>query len=103
MDRRAQAGIEPDLLTTDNLAGYLMSRGLAPGGVQWCRSLGGGVSNVVLAAGVGDRAVVVKQSLARLRVQDEWIAKRERVLTEARALELQGKLTPGCVPEVLDV
>ena len=103
MHRPAGAGIEPDLLTTDNLAGYLESRGLADQGVDWCRSLGGGVSNVVLAAGVGSRAVVVKQSLARLRVQDEWLAKRERVLTEARALQLQAKLTPGRVPTVLDV
>ncbi len=97
------AGIEPDLLTTDNVGSYLQSRGLARGGVRWCRSLGGGVSNLVLAAGVGDRALVVKQSLARLRVQDEWTAKRERVLTEARALQLQARLTPGRVPEVLDL
>ena len=61
------------------------------------------MSNVVLAAGVGDRALVVKQSLPRLRVADEWLAKRERVFTEARALRLQARLTPGRVPHVLDV
>jgi aminoglycoside phosphotransferase (APT) family kinase protein len=103
MRRRPEAGVEPELLTLDNLADYLESRGLAPAGVVWCRSLGGGVSNVVLAAGVGDRALVVKQSLPRLRVADEWLAKRERVFTEARALGLQARLTPGRVPSVLDV
>lgn len=103
MQRHTESGIEPDLLTTENLTDYLASRGMTTGAVRWCRSLGGGVSNVVLAAGVGDGAVVVKQSLARLRVRDEWNAKRERVLTEARALVLQAKLTPGRVPEVLDI
>lgn len=89
------------LLTTENVGAYLESRGMGSAG--WCRALGGGVSNVVLEAGVGNRAVVVKQSLPRLRVHDEWLAKRERVLTEARALRLQATLTPGRVPEVLDV
>jgi hypothetical protein len=29
--------------------------------------------------------VVVKQALPRLRVEDEWLAKRERAINEARA------------------
>lgn len=98
------ADMDSDALTLDDLGRYLKGRALAPGDATVAgRSLGGGVSNIVLAADVGDRAVVVKQSLPRLRVRDEWLAKRERVLTEARALALQGALTPGRVPEVLDV
>ena len=47
--------------------------------------------------------VVVKQALPRLRVEDEWLAKRERALNEARALRLAHTITPGCVPALLDV
>lgn len=103
MQRRAEVDAGVDLLTVENVAAYVKSRGVAAAGVNWARSLGGGVSNVVLAVGLGDRVVVVKQSLPRLRVPDEWTAKRERVLTEARALELEGSLTPGRVPGVIDV
>jgi tRNA A-37 threonylcarbamoyl transferase component Bud32 len=36
-------------------------------------------------------------------VTDEWLAKRERTVTEADALVLAATLTPACVPAVLDV
>jgi tRNA A-37 threonylcarbamoyl transferase component Bud32 len=97
-----------DLLDTGSVVPYLAARGLLrdPGHAT-AVALAGGISNVVLAVGDGvddadDGAVVVKQSLSRLRVRDEWRAPRERVLTEADALELAGKLTPGVVPRVLD-
>lgn len=94
----------PDALTVGALEAYLERRRLVePGAPVSARPLGGGVSNVVLAARFGDEAVVVKQSLPRLRVRDEWLAKQERILTEAEALRLQRKLTPGRVPDVLDV
>ena len=65
--------------------------------------LGGGVSNVVLAVSWEDKRVVVKQALPRLRVEDEWLAKRERAVNEARALQLAARITPGRVPALLDV
>ena len=46
---------------------------------------------------------MVKQSLPRLRVADEWLATRERIVTEAASLELTGHHTPGAVPAVFDV
>jgi 5-methylthioribose kinase len=64
--------------------------------------LGGGVSNIVLAVSTKERELVVKQSLPRLRVAEEWLASQDRVLTEATALELAARLTPGAVPHVLD-
>lgn len=65
--------------------------------------LSGGVSCTVLAVTEGDRRWIVKKSLARLKVADEWLAKRERILTEARALQVAARLAPGSVPAVLDV
>lgn len=96
-----------DLIRTLNpgsLAGYLVRRGLAPEGqVRDARELEGGVSNVVLRASVPGGDVVLKQSLPQLRVEDEWLAKRERLLTEGCALRALGALTPGLLPRVLDV
>jgi 5-methylthioribose kinase len=65
--------------------------------------LGGGVSNTVFAVGGGGRRVVVKQSLERLRVTEEWRAPLGRVLTEAAALDLAHSVTPQHVPTVLFV
>lgn len=66
-------------------------------------ALGGGVSNIVLGVSDGDRRIVVKQSLERLRVTEDWRAPLGRVLTEAAALELAHGLTPEQVPGVLFV
>ena len=86
------------------MTAYLVSRGTfrSRAGLN-VRVLGGGVSNVVLGVRGNDRNVVVKQALPRLRVPDEWLAKRERALTEADALRLAERIAPGCVPGVLDV
>jgi aminoglycoside phosphotransferase (APT) family kinase protein len=92
------------LLTVDTVADYLAGRGVIddPAKAE-ARALGGGVSNVVLAVTTPDAEVVVKQSLPKLRVAEEWLAKQERAITEAAALRLAAGLTPGAVPEVLDV
>lgn len=100
-------GPDADLLDAGTVLAYLAGRhvlGRGPGTVA--ETLGGGVSNVVLAAGDGGggdgRQVVVKQALARLRVADEWYAPPERAMIEADALELVGRLTPAEVPRLLD-
>jgi 5-methylthioribose kinase len=67
------------------------------------RELAGGVSNVVLAVSTAHAQLVVKQALPRLRVEDEWLAKRERAITEARALEFAARITPGTVPALVDL
>lgn len=92
-----------DLLTPDSVGPYLAKRGLIEPGVKVeSVELTGGISNVVLAV-KGDKArFVVKQSLPRLRVKDDWPAKRERAITEAEALRFVAQITPGAVPEVLD-
>lgn len=93
---------DDDVLDVHNVLGYLSERGLKPATGAVVRSLGGGVSNIVLAVGEGPGSMVVKQALARLRVADPWWAPRDRALAEADALELAGRLTPGAVPRVLD-
>jgi aminoglycoside phosphotransferase (APT) family kinase protein len=92
------------LLSPLTVAAYLAERGVIsdPVGAR-AHELAGGVSNVVLAVTAGSARVVVKQALPRLRVADEWLAKRERALTEAAALELASRIVPACVPTLLDL
>ncbi len=93
-----------ELLSEATVGDYLVGLGFAEADAALeAHELGGGVSNVVLAVTGATTNVVVKQSLPRLRVEQEWLAKRERALTEAEALRLAGTLTPGAVPGVLAV
>jgi aminoglycoside phosphotransferase (APT) family kinase protein len=89
------------LLDERSVVSYVYDLGLLTGSTATACVLRGGVSNVVLAVDDGRRRVVVKQSLGRLRVRDEWHAPRERVIAEAAALEAAGRLTPAQVPAVL--
>jgi 5-methylthioribose kinase len=92
-----------DLLTVETVGPYLLSRGIVDAGVPVeAKELGGGVSNVVISVTSGSLKAVVKQALPKLRVADEWLAKRDRAITEARALWLARKIEPGSVPQVLD-
>ncbi len=91
------------MLDAGSVVGYLVGRGvLGEESAAEVESLGGGVSNVVLAVRDAERDVVVKQALAKLRVEEEWYAPEGRAMVEAAALELVGELTPGAVPRLVD-
>ena len=46
---------------------------------------------------------MVKQSLPRLNVAEEWLASQERTIREANALRAAAAAIPGSVPEVLSL
>jgi len=98
------------LLSASNVRDYLTDRGLWPRGApMFVRELGGGVSNIVLLvereAGGGDEIRwVVKQSLEKLRVQDDWRSQRSRIFREAEAIQALGPvLGQGAIPEVIHI
>jgi 5-methylthioribose kinase len=65
-------------------------------------ALGGGVSNTVLLVEGSQGRLVLKQSLGRLRVEQEWRSRRSRVFREAAALRwLAPHLPAGSVPSVV--
>jgi 5-methylthioribose kinase len=98
------APLAAETLSPQTAPGYLASRGLLdPAEPVSVAELGGGVSNVVLSVSTPAGEMLLKQALPRLRVADEWLAKRERAVTEAAALRLAASLTPRLVPTVLDV
>ena len=97
---------ESFLLTTDNAPEYLVERGLvrADDNIS-IRELGGGVSNIVLLVewpGAPDRSWVVKQSLGKLRVKDDWRSERSRIIREAESIQaLRPVLGEAAVPSVV--
>jgi tRNA A-37 threonylcarbamoyl transferase component Bud32 len=91
-----------DLLDDRKVVGYLRQRGLIGTNEAKVEPLHGGVSNIVLGVSGPSCDLVLKQSLPRLRVADDWPALRSRALIEADALSLLGRITPGAVPRVLD-
>jgi 5-methylthioribose kinase len=91
-------------LSPSNAGAYLRKRGILPVGVR-ARAipLSGGISNVVLRVDWDGGAVVVKQSLPVLRVEELWEFDPARIVVERECMAALAELLPaGCVPEVLD-
>ena len=86
------------------LAGYLTAQGLvSPDDTIVSRPLAGGVSNrTVWVECAGREPWVLKQALAKLRVQVDWFSDPRRVHREAAGMRQLGKvLPPGHVPTLL--
>jgi len=101
---------EDFLLTPENLPGYLASQGLIASRRRVdVRELGGGVSNAVLLVecqgepGAPGNRWVVKQSLGKLRVKDDWRSDRDRIFREAEAIEALRPVLGDSLPEVIHV
>ncbi len=94
-------------LSSENLPSYLTRQNLAEdfkNGVV--HELGGGVSNIVLLIEwpeEPERRWVVKQSLGKLRVRDDWRSDRERILREADAVLALRPALGLSVPELIHV
>ena len=100
--------VENFLLSAEDLPDYLRSRGLAARDDRLdVRALGGGVSNLVLLVewpGNPGRRWVVKQSLGKLRVKDDWRSDRGRIFREADSIRaLRPFLGERALPEVVHI
>lgn len=91
------------LLDRTTVVPYLRARRLLDDAPTRVHELDGGISNTVLSVESPSRSWVVKQSLPQLRVAQLWLAKQERTLNEARGLRVAARLSPGHVPQVVDV
>lgn len=90
------------LLSVENCREYLARRGETAFEPLEIRELGGGVSNTVLLVEYRDKRFILKQSLDRLRVADDWRADRSRIFREAQALQDAARFLPAAaVPRVL--
>jgi 5-methylthioribose kinase len=89
-------------LDETNLGAYMRERGVAPADAPIAvRELSGGVSNVVLLAEWDGGSVVVKQSLAQLRVAVRWLFDRSRIYVERACLDVLAQRLPGAAPTVV--
>lgn len=89
-------------LTADRVAPVLIERGVVPDDADpEVTPLGGGVSNEVFHVAWADDAVVVKQPLANLAVEDDWPADIGRVHNEAAAARVYRRVVDAC--EVRDI
>jgi hypothetical protein len=87
------ARLELEALTAEELGRYLRNRGLLDGGeTPEVRSLGHGVSSVVLLVRASGHTLVLKQARRRLRVPVRWLADPARTVTEGEALRLAHEL-----------
>jgi len=78
---------------------YLAARDLEP---RHCALLGGGISNAVILAETNRGTIVLKQSLSKLRVEQDWFSDRERIHRECEAMRLLAPLLPeGTVPGIV--
>jgi 5-methylthioribose kinase len=88
-------------LSAANAAEYLSKhQGIDTASV---RELGGGVSNAVLLITTSDnRRIVMKQSLGKLRVEQDWFSDRERIHRECDAIRrLHPVLPTGSLPQIV--
>ena len=92
---------EPAELDVDTALGFLAGRVELSGPVT-VRKLGGGVSNSVVLVEDAAQRVVLKQSLPRLRVREEWLAERTRIHREWEVIRaLRDILPAGRLPALL--
>lgn len=87
----------------DQLLRYLRARGLiAADESPAFHTLSGGVSNRTVWVGRQAGADwVIKQALAKLRVQVDWFSDPARIRRETAGLRWLGKIIPGQVPECI--
>jgi 5-methylthioribose kinase len=104
-DTEANVMTERRTTDRDSVLDYLVARGVLSGDLTGARvtALTGGVSGEAVLVEHGHERVVVKRALGKLLVKDEWLAKRERNITEAAAIELVHAITPEYTPELLDI
>ena len=89
-------------LTVDNAAAYLERRPGSSNSRWRITPLGGGVSNTVLLVESSAERFVLKQSLPKLRVEEEWLADRSRVLRECEAMRaLAPHFSAGIIPGIV--
>jgi hypothetical protein len=95
------------LLSPQNARDYLVEQGFMRAEEEISvRALGGGVSNIVLleSRGPQEQRWVIKQSLEKLRVKDDWRSERSRIYREAESIRtLRPVLGPAALPEVIHI
>ena len=89
-------------LDASNVVDYLSFQGLIrPKDVTSVQSLGWGISNTLVKVSTQDECMVVKQSLPKLRVAEDWFADQGRIFRERACIDTLGAILPaGILPTI---
>ena len=83
------------------ISAHLQQEGLLSASDSSCTPLTGGVSSDIYLIKDGPKRYVIKQALAKLKVEDDWEADLSRNQVEQDFIHLADKLLPGTVPRIL--
>ena len=90
-----------DLAKEEILKQYLQEKKLVDTAKPWSsKYCGGGVSCTVALVRTGDRLIILKQALEKLKVKEEWLCDPNRMYIEYRSNEIYHELVPDCAPAV---
>ncbi|MBE7539118.1 MAG: phosphotransferase [Opitutaceae bacterium] len=87
--------------SSDSLIAHLRAAGTVTAGPVRVRGLEGGVSSEIALVEDGDRRLVVKRALPRLKVSAEWLADTGRNRTEWDYFDYAARVVPESVPRIL--
>lgn len=88
-------------MNTTDFISKLQAAGLTGSEPVSASPLTGGVSSDIQLVRIGERRVVVKTALAKLRVKDEWLADISRNSAEQDYFEYTAPIVPDAVPRML--
>ncbi|MDR1533817.1 MAG: phosphotransferase [Planctomycetota bacterium] len=90
-----------DLSDRKVLERYLLDKGLIdPAAGYSLTYCGGGVSCTVALVQAGDKATIVKQALAKLKVREDWLCDPNRMGIEMKSNAVYHRLVPDSAPAV---
>jgi aminoglycoside phosphotransferase (APT) family kinase protein len=91
----------PFMMSHAQLIDYLREHRLLPGKQTRLTPLEGGVSSDIMLVAEGDIKFVLKRSLEKLRVEDDWYCNTTRNITECEAIRYASQLFRENVPKIL--
>ncbi|MCL1992902.1 MAG: phosphotransferase [Spirochaetes bacterium] len=90
-----------DIAIKENLEAYLLQRGVIKKAdgytLKYCE---GGVSCTVAFVYAGEKPLIIKQGLSKLKVAEEWLCDPNRMGIEYYSNAVYHRLAPDCAPEV---
>ena len=80
---------------------YLLDKKIITCGNPTVTPLTGGVSSDIFLLYDGERKIVIKKALAKLRVKDNWLAPTSRNKGEQDYIHYVGEILPDCMPKMI--
>jgi len=91
----------PSTMSQAEILDYLRKHRLLSGNQAQLTPLLGGVSSDIMLVAEGTKKFVLKRSLEKLRVEDDWRCSTARNIAECEAIRYASQLFPANVPRIL--